>query len=100
MTTQREPNIDLEMIGVPMGAILTLRGHPHRTCIVVQLNGPPRVAHAGTIQSLSAAAMSALQLHRPPNGALHWEYNGETLQARRERYEEYYRRALDGGGSS
>ena len=99
MSTQREPNIDLEMIGVPMGATLTLHDSPTQTCIVVQLNGPPRVARAGIVQSLSAAAQSALQLDYQPNGALHWEYNGELLQARRERYEEYYRRAFDSGRS-
>ena len=49
------PRIDLETVGIPVGATLTLRGRDDVACVVVCLN-PPRIAYGDEVVSLSRAA--------------------------------------------
>ena len=46
------PRIDLEIVGIPVGATLTLRGRDDVACVVVCLN-PPRIAYGDEVVSLS-----------------------------------------------
>lgn len=88
MSTKR-PNINLEMIGVPLGAVLTLVENKEITCVVYQQN-PARVVYEGKVTSLSDSARRASKLGFNVQGSLYWKYEGETLQARRERFEKYH----------
>ena len=88
MTTKR-PRINLEMIGVPVGTILTLAGNEDITCVVCQ-QYPARVVYEGEVTSLSDSARRASKLEFPVQGPVYWKYEGETLQARRERFEVYH----------
>lgn len=49
------PNLNLEIIGIPIGATLSSYHHPHITCVVVSLY-PPRVTFEGETVSLAEAA--------------------------------------------
>ena len=88
MTTKR-PRINLEMIGVPVGTILTLAGNEDITCVVCQ-QYPARVVYEGEVTSLSDSARRASELAFNVQGSIYWQYEGETLQARRERFEKYH----------
>lgn len=52
------PNVDLEMIGIPVGASLTFRGRDDVKCVVVGLS-PPEIVYEGKVVSLSRAAQEA-----------------------------------------
>ena len=52
------PRIDLEMIGIPVGATVTLRGRDDVACVVVGLN-PPQIVYEGEVVSLARAAQRA-----------------------------------------
>ena len=85
------PWLDLEMIGIPLGALLVHVDRPHETCIVVGWN-PARVAFRGEVLSLTAAATKAYNgKFEATTPAALWKYNDETLQDRRHRFEEYHR---------
>lgn len=83
------PNIDLAMIGIRLGDVLSLIDESSTTCVVVALY-PPRVLHDGEVKSLTAACNDAYRTTwNDPAGV--WAYNGETLRTRRERFEAYHR---------
>ena len=52
------PKIDLELIGIPVGATLTLRGRDDVNCVVIGLS-PPEIVYEGKVVSLSKAAERA-----------------------------------------
>ena len=88
MTTKRQ-RINLEMIGVPLGAVLTLAENENITCVVSQ-QYPAQVVYEGEVTSLSVSARRACKLKFPVQGPIYWKYEGETLQERRERFEVYH----------
>ena len=88
MTTMR-PRINLEMIGVPLGAVLTLAENEEITCVVCQ-QYPAQVVYEGEATSLSDSARRASKLEYPVQGPIYWKYEGETLQGRRVRFEAYH----------
>ena len=90
MTTQRrDPNIDLEKVGIRLGDILSLRDQPDITCIVTQLY-PTQVAYDGQLLSLSAAAQKARNVNAA-NGAVEWTFEGKTLDQRRRNFEDWHK---------
>ena len=88
MTTKR-PRINLELIGVPLGAVLTLAENENITCVVCR-QYPAQVVYEGEVTSLSNSARRASELEFNVQGSIYWIYEGETLQARRERLEVYH----------
>lgn len=84
------PWIDLEMIGIPLGAVLTHADRPSETCVVVQLS-PPRVVFRWEVLSLTDAATKAYDGKYEAKTVAVWLYNGESLQDRRNRFESYHR---------
>lgn len=85
----RKPRINLEMIGVPLGAVLTFAENEKITCVVCQLY-PARVLYEGEVTSLSVSARLASKVDYNVRGPLFWKYEGETLQERRDRFEAYH----------
>ena len=83
------PNIDLEMIGIPVGATLTLRGRDDVGCVVVRLS-PPGIVYEGEVVSLSRAAQRAFGKEQIGTTIEQWLYMGETLGDRRRRFEAYH----------
>ena len=83
------PRIDLEMVGIPVGATLTLRGRDAVACVVVCLN-PPRIAYGDEVVSLSRAAQRAYGKEQVGTTIEQWLYEGESLGDRRRRYEAYH----------
>ena len=83
------PKINLEMIGIPVGATLTLRGRDDVSCVVVALN-PPEIVYGDEVVSLSKAAQRAYGKERVGTTIEQWLYEGETLGDRRRRYEAYH----------
>lgn len=92
-THMAKPPIDLEMIGIPIGAKLTHTDYPDKHCIVIRLKGHPLVVYNYEILSLSLAAAKASGAKNSGGiaGPLYWMYEGESLQRRRARFEEYHR---------
>ena len=88
MSTKR-PRINLEMIGVPLGAVLTLVENKDITCVVCQ-QYPAQVVYQGEVTSLSVSARQASKLDFNVQGSIYWNYEGETLQERRLRFEAYH----------
>ncbi|GEM_PF-1022838 len=80
------PRINLEMIDVPVGSILTFKNHEDVTCKVTNQN-PPKVCYKGEITGLSRAAQMAGGWNYPVRGPSFWRYEGELLTDRRERLE-------------
>ena len=83
------PRIDLEMIGIPVGATVTLRGRDDVVCVVVGLN-PPRILYEGEEVSLSRAAQRAYGRDQVGTTIDQWLYGKETLGDRRRRFEAYH----------
>ena len=83
------PNIDLEMIGIPIGATVTLRGRDDVACVVVGLN-PPRIVYGDEVVSLSRAAQRAYGKERVGTTIEKWLYGDESLGDRRRRFEAYH----------
>ena len=77
------PNLDLEMIGLRLGDVLSLIDEPATTCVVVELS-PPRVLHDREVKSLTAACNDAYEMAWNDPASV-WFYGGETLGSRRER---------------
>ena len=84
-----KPKIDLEMIGIPVGATVTLRGRDDVACVVVGLN-PPRIVYGGESVSLSRAAQKAYGKEQIGTTIEQWLYEGESLGDRRRRFEAYH----------
>lgn len=87
----RRYQIRLDMIGIRKGDELKLIGHEYETCIVVDLHDfDSRVAHRNEVKSLSAASNEVYGYeHNDPASV--WTYNGKTLNAIRQRFEDYHR---------
>ena len=73
------------MVKIPIGAVLNLARDKNIICEVVDKRW---VKYNGEITSLTAAAKHALDVDRPIQGPLYWEYNGELLTERRKRMEQ------------
>ena len=89
---EERPNIDLEMIGIPIGAELVHVKDPKLKCIVIQLSDRPLVVCEGEIMTLTAAAEK--RATTSVRGPMFWKYGKETLQERRERFEEYHSKRI------
>ena len=87
--TTTRPNLDLEMIGLRLGDVLSLIDQPESTCVVVELS-PPRVLHDREVKSLTAACNDAYGMVWNDPASV-WVYEGETLGIRRDRFEAYHR---------
>ena len=74
-----------EMVKIPVGSILTFTRNPEITCKVID---DTQIEYAGEIKSLSEAAKLALGIDYNVAGTLYWEYEDETLDERRRRFEE------------
>ena len=85
----KKPRVNLEMIGVPLGAVLTFVENEEITCVVCQ-QYPAQVVYEGDVTSLSDSARRASKLEFNVRGPLFWKYEGETLQERRDRFEAYH----------
>ena len=83
------PNLNLEMIGIPLGAVLTLAGNEEQTCVVSYLD-PPRVVFRGKVYSLTGAAKIAYNTDNVVQMSWCWKYEGEFLGDRRIRYEKWH----------
>ena len=83
------PRIDLETVGIPVGATLTLRGRDDVACVVV-CQDPPQIVHEGEVVSLSRAAQRAYGKEQVGTTIEQWLYEGESLGDRRRRYEAYH----------
>ena len=88
----RKPDIDLEMIGIPVGATLTFWTDADINCIVVQLT-PPRVVFNEEVLNLTEAARRAAgaSLGSTMQPAVNWLYQNKRLFDRRKRFEDYHR---------
>jgi len=86
---QRRSAFNFEMVNIPVGAVLNFTRDDAVTCTVVDKR---RVNFNGQVVSLSLAAQQALANTginwKAVQGPLFWEYEGETLDERRTRYEE------------
>ena len=81
----------LDMIGIRRGDELQLIDQEDETCIVVDPRSfDARVVHRNIVTSLSAAC-NEVYGYGANNPAMAWTFNGETLNALREKFEEYHR---------
>ena len=85
-----KPNLDLEMIGVPLGATLTYLDNEAITCVVTNLH-PPEVVLDGNLHSLYDATKTVIGTSFYNGSSYYWRYGGETLYDRRRRFEAYHR---------
>ncbi|MDE0141602.1 MAG: hypothetical protein OXI80_08350 [Caldilineaceae bacterium] len=85
------PPVNLEYIGVPVGAILTLADKDHVAVVVVQ-QYPPRVVYEEQVLSLTQAAKRAYDTPEDETiqATLYWRYEGESLWDRRMRFEKHH----------
>ena len=77
-TTEKVAPVDIERLGIPVGAEFTFVDREEITCRVFQLK-PLRVEYNGEILSLSAAARIVLCVAYSVNGTLYWMYQGKTI---------------------
>lgn len=82
---ERRSTFNFEMVGIPIGAILTFVNKPEVTSRVLDNR---RVEFNGENLSITKAAQIVLGHNRPIQGPLYWEYEGETLVERRMRMEQ------------
>ena len=86
---ERRGNFNFKMVDIPVGAVLTFAKDADITCTVTD---GKKIEFEGEITSLSTAALTAV--HRMGYswktlaGPNYWEFEGETLAARRLRMEE------------
>ena len=85
-TGQRRKSFTFKMVGIPVGATLQLVGDPDKKCKVAGPN--TQVEYDGEIHSISGLAKALKGVDWSVPGTRFWRYEGETLQARRERIEE------------
>lgn len=83
MPRPRLPNFRFDALGIPIGAVLTFSGKPEVTAIVK--DGKNAVEFEGKTTTLSEAATKILGTTYAVNGALYWEYDGETIDVIRKR---------------
>jgi hypothetical protein len=88
-TEERRSRLRFSELAIPVGAELTLTKDPTVTCTVVT---DGKVSFEGELLSPSAAALKAVRAQgynwAAVSGSYYWMYEGETLTARRMRYEE------------
>ena len=89
MSEGRRPDIDLEMIGIPVGARLTFKGREDEFCVVVENVSPCLVVYGEKVYKLTTAARKVLGLDSGQivQTSHLWLYKGETLWDRRMRFE-------------
>lgn len=85
-----KPNLDLEMIGVPLGATLTYIEDENITCVVSKLS-PPEVVIEGKNQRLDDATCMVISTSFYGGSSWYWKFDDETLLDRRRRFEAYHR---------
>lgn len=81
---RRRPPFRFGLIGIAPGAVLTYAKDSAQTAIVLDDRS---VEFRGKVTSVGDAAKTLLGVPYSVNGALYWEYEGETLDERRSRIE-------------
>jgi len=76
---------NFEMVKILPGSILTFTRDPEITCKVID---DTQIEYNGVVKSLSDAAKSVLNVPYPVQGPVYWMYENETLDERRNRFEE------------
>ena len=88
-TEERRSRLRFSELGIPVGACLSFTRDSNVTCTVV---GDGRVNYDGLLISPSAAALDAIKKMgyqwTTVSGSDYWEFEGETLSARRIRLED------------
>lgn len=88
-TEERRSRLRFTELGIPANAVLTFAKDPKITCVVV---ADGKVDFEGRTLSPSAAALQAVRRigynWAAVSGSDYWEYDGETLTARRLRLED------------
>lgn len=88
-TEERRSRLRFTELGIPIGALLTFAKDQNITCVVV---ADGKVEFEGKIMSPSASALIAVKKlgyeWSAVSGSDYWEYEGETLTARRLRIED------------
>jgi hypothetical protein len=88
-TEERRTRLRFSELSIPTGAVLTFTKDTSKTCTVI---ADGRVEFEGQTQSPSAAALKAVRqlgyLWAAVSGSDYWQYEGETLTARRLRLED------------
>ena len=79
----RRPRFKFSMVDISPGEELQMVGDPNQTCKVID---DDQVEYQGQTYRLSTLT-AQLKNTGSIQGALHWVFEGETLQARRNRYE-------------
>ena len=85
-----KPSLNLEMIGVPLGAILTFSDNESITCVVTKLS-PPEVVYEGENRSLYETTSIVIGTSFYNGSSYYWRFGDETLYDRRRRFEAYHR---------
>ena len=88
--TMSKPSLNLEMIGVPLGAILTYNDDEEISWVVTKLS-PPEVVLDGKNCSLYEATCVVINTSFYSGSSYYWKFDGETLHDRRKRFEAYHR---------
>ena len=88
--------LTLDMIGIPLGATLTFVGKPDEKCVVANLN-PPKLVYKDCVYLMTPLVKMVLEIpdHIAPQPAHKLVYEGKTLAARREEFEEYHTHHLE-----
>ena len=90
---EMRPNFNFELLGIPLGAVLTYAPDENKTCVVCELN-PPRVAFESEVRTLTRAAKIIKRTEATVQPTWCWKYNGEFLGDRRMRFEKWYTQHL------
>ena len=85
-TKEKKSRFTFEMVGIPVGEKLQLVGSPEIECEVVDQKSTVR--YDGRDYALSTLATQLKESKWGLQGSLHWSYEDETLQRRRERLED------------
>ena len=88
-TPAKRPSMNFDMVGLRVGDTLEIDGHLDQTAIVVSTERP-RVLFRGKEMSPKAAAGEFYQ-HESYRTFDAWCYNGERLNDRRKRFEDWHR---------
>ena len=81
---KRRANLNFKMVDIPVGSELVYINDENITAKVIDNR---KIEWNGEPTSLSASAQKLLDYSHPVQGTLYWEYEGETLEARRCRLE-------------
>lgn len=83
---KRRSKFNFEMVGIPVGAILTFVNDVN---IIARVVEGKNIELNGQITSLSDSAWKILGYKYKPQGTLYWMFEGETLDERRRRMESW-----------